>query len=117
LLLLICSQYLFRIHDGGAIKCILNLVGCHFAESTWRKEEPSPFFPQDRVSLCSPSCPGTHSVDQAGLELRNLPALPPKPRLCMCDHGGFYGAPWCSINGPEIWMSGEFLYINYCIVK
>jgi hypothetical protein len=29
---------------------------------------------QDRVSLCSPSCPGTHSVDQAGLELRNPPA-------------------------------------------
>ncbi|GAB1287053.1 Targeting protein for Xklp2 [Apodemus speciosus] len=25
----------------------------------------------DRVSLCSPGCPGTHSVDQAGLELRN----------------------------------------------
>jgi hypothetical protein len=25
-------------------------------------------------SLCSPGCPGTHSVDQAGLELRNLPA-------------------------------------------
>ena len=32
------------------------------------------FFFQDRVSLCSPGCPGTHSVDQAGLELRNLPA-------------------------------------------
>jgi hypothetical protein len=31
-------------------------------------------FFQDRVSLCSPGCPGTHSVDQAGLELRNLPA-------------------------------------------
>jgi hypothetical protein len=29
---------------------------------------------RDRVSLCSPDCPGTHSVDQAGLELRNLPA-------------------------------------------
>jgi hypothetical protein len=29
---------------------------------------------RDRVSLCSPGCPGTHSVDQAGLELRNLPA-------------------------------------------
>jgi hypothetical protein len=28
----------------------------------------------DRVSLCSPGCPGAHSVDQAGLELRNLPA-------------------------------------------
>jgi hypothetical protein len=32
------------------------------------------FFFQDRVSLCSPGCPGTHSVDQAGLELRNPPA-------------------------------------------
>jgi hypothetical protein len=29
---------------------------------------------QDRVSLCIPGCPGTHFVDQAGLELRNLPA-------------------------------------------
>ena len=29
---------------------------------------------RDRVSLCSPGCPGTHSVDQAGSELRNLPA-------------------------------------------
>jgi hypothetical protein len=29
---------------------------------------------QDRVSLCSSGCPGTHSVDQAGLELRKSPA-------------------------------------------
>jgi hypothetical protein len=29
---------------------------------------------RDRVSLYSPGCPGTRSVDQAGLELRNLPA-------------------------------------------
>jgi hypothetical protein len=28
---------------------------------------------RDRVSLCSPYCPGTHSVDQAGLKLRNPP--------------------------------------------
>jgi hypothetical protein len=38
---------------------------------------PFPFFFlvfRDRVSLCSPGCPGTHSVDQAGLELRSLPA-------------------------------------------
>ena len=27
---------------------------------------------RDRVSLCSPGRPGTQSVDQAGLELRNL---------------------------------------------
>jgi hypothetical protein len=32
------------------------------------------FVSQDRVSLCSPGCPGTHYVDQAGLELRNPPA-------------------------------------------
>ena len=38
---------------------------------------PHSFFffpPRDRVSLCRPGCPGTHSVDQAGLKLRNLPA-------------------------------------------
>jgi hypothetical protein len=29
---------------------------------------------QDRVSLCSPGYPGTHSVDQAGPEIRNPPA-------------------------------------------
>jgi hypothetical protein len=29
---------------------------------------------RDRVSLCSPGCSGTHSVDQAGLELKNPPA-------------------------------------------
>jgi hypothetical protein len=31
------------------------------------------FFFRDRVSLYSPGCPGTHFVDQAGLELRNPP--------------------------------------------
>jgi hypothetical protein len=29
---------------------------------------------RDRVSLYSPGCPGTCSVDQAGLKLRNPPA-------------------------------------------
>jgi hypothetical protein len=29
---------------------------------------------RDRVSLYSPGCPGTHFVDQAGLELRNSTA-------------------------------------------
>jgi hypothetical protein len=28
---------------------------------------------QDRVSLCSPGYPGTHSLEQAGLYLRNPP--------------------------------------------
>jgi hypothetical protein len=31
-------------------------------------------FCRDMVSLCSPGCPGTHSVDQAVLKLRNPPA-------------------------------------------
>ncbi|EDL38650.1 mCG148349 [Mus musculus] len=31
-------------------------------------------FFRDMVSLCSPACPGTHPVGQAGLELRNPPA-------------------------------------------
>jgi hypothetical protein len=29
---------------------------------------------RDRVSLCSPGCPGTHSIDQASPEIRNSPA-------------------------------------------
>jgi hypothetical protein len=29
----------------------------------------------DRVSLYNPGYPGTHFVDQAGLEIRNLPAF------------------------------------------
>jgi hypothetical protein len=28
---------------------------------------------QNRVSLCAPGCPETHSADQAGLELRDSP--------------------------------------------
>jgi hypothetical protein len=40
---------------------------------------------QDRVSLCSPSCPGTHFVDQAGLEFRNPPASASRvPGLKVC---------------------------------
>jgi hypothetical protein len=31
-------------------------------------------FFQDRLFLCSPGCPETHFVDQAGLELRNPPS-------------------------------------------
>jgi hypothetical protein len=40
---------------------------------------------RDRVSLCSPGCPGTHFVDQAGLELRNPPASASQvPGLKVC---------------------------------
>jgi hypothetical protein len=33
---------------------------------------------KSEVSLCSPVCPGTHSVDQAGLKLRDHLPLPLK---------------------------------------
>jgi hypothetical protein len=42
--------------------------------TTVQLRQYSLFFFQDRVSLCSPGCPGTHFVDQTGLELRNPPA-------------------------------------------
>jgi hypothetical protein len=49
-------------------------------------------FFQDRVSLCSPGCPGTHSVDQAGLELRNLPACLPSAGIKgVCHHSPIRG--------------------------
>jgi hypothetical protein len=44
-----------------------------FELRTSGREDGAFSFP-DRVSLCSPGCPGTHSVDQVGLELRNPPA-------------------------------------------
>jgi hypothetical protein len=40
-----------------------------------------------RVSLCSLGCPGTHSVDQAGLELRNPPISASRVlglKVCAC---------------------------------
>jgi hypothetical protein len=42
-----------------------------------KKKEKKFFFVvfRDRVSLYSPGCPGTHFVDQAGLELSNPPAF------------------------------------------
>jgi hypothetical protein len=53
--------------QGSLATFLFFLYSClnHFLSFFW-------FF--ERVSLCSPGCPGTHSVDQAGLELRNLPA-------------------------------------------
>jgi hypothetical protein len=57
------------------------------------------FFPRDRVSLCSPGWPGTHSVDQAGLELKSTClwvrhlALSLTFVLCMWACGG-QKRPW-----------------------
>jgi hypothetical protein len=48
---------------------------------------------QDRVSLCSSGCSGTHSVDQAGLELRNPPASASRVlglKVCATMPGWFF---------------------------
>jgi hypothetical protein len=50
------------------------------------------WFFQDRVSLYSPGCPGTHFVDQASLELRNPPASASRVLgLKACATPGFKG--------------------------
>jgi hypothetical protein len=46
---------------------------------------------RDRVSLCSSGCPGTHSVEYAGLELRNPPA----------SASQVLGLKACTITAPE----------------
>jgi hypothetical protein len=48
---------------------------------------------RDRVSLYSPGCPGTHFVDQAGLELRNLPTSASRVlglKVCVAMPGSFF---------------------------
>jgi hypothetical protein len=58
------------------------------------------------VSLYSPGCPGTHSVDQAGLELRNPPAsasqvLGLKACATTARHQGYF-QPYVISNLPLI---------------
>ena len=58
---------------------------------------------RDRVSLCSPGCPGTHFVDQAGFELRNPSASASRVlelKACATSPGP---------RGSFIWLPG---YVN-----
>ena len=41
---------------------------------------------RDRVFLCSPDCPGTHSVDQTGLELKSACLCLLSAGISMCHH-------------------------------
>jgi hypothetical protein len=53
-----------------------NSTACSYARfpgSFPPHDSPNPL--ERRVSLCSPGCPGTHSVDQAGLELTEITCL------------------------------------------
>jgi hypothetical protein len=68
------------------------------------------FFFWDRVSLCSPGCPGTHSVDQAGLELRNIPASASQVR----------GLQACATTAQHTWtflLSLEKISPNCAVLK
>ncbi|GAB1289500.1 DnaJ homolog subfamily B member 6 [Apodemus speciosus] len=61
-----------------------------------------------RVSLCSPGCPGSHSVDQAGLELRNS---------CLCFRSaGLKGVrqppPLSFLNEPNCALSKSFVELS-----
>jgi hypothetical protein len=59
-------------------------------------------FFRDRVSLCNPGCPGTHSVDQAGLELRNPLASASQVlglKMCTTTSWHMYLISWRTIYG------------------
>jgi hypothetical protein len=60
---------------------------------------------RDRVSLYSPGCPGTHFVDQGGLELRNPPASASQVlglKACATTAGLSTYFPLCSKDSPKI---------------
>jgi hypothetical protein len=64
-------------------------------------------FFQDRVSLCGPGCPGTHSVDQAGLKLRNPPASASRVlglKACATTPGHIY-----------LFLIPKVIYTNACM--
>jgi hypothetical protein len=65
------SPFAPRTNFQGALMILFFSCFCLFV---WLVGWLVCFVFQDRVSLCSPGCPGTHSVDQAGLELRDPPA-------------------------------------------
>ena len=60
------------------------------------------FFFRDRVYMCSPGCPGTHFVDQAGLKIRNLPAS--AGIKGMCHHTGH--------TTSHFYPSRKFIYLR-----
>jgi hypothetical protein len=65
-------------------------------------------FFRDRVSLYSPGCPGTHSVDQAGLELRNPPASASRVlglKACTTMPGSYHSCEGHCLRGGYCWYS------------
>jgi hypothetical protein len=79
------------------------------------------WFFRDRVSLCSPGCPGTHSIDQAGLELRKLPASTSQVlglKVCATTAWReFFTSTFIQVLGIELRLSrlhGKHFYLLRC---
>jgi hypothetical protein len=73
------------------------------------------FFFRDRVSLCSPGCPGTHSVDQAGLELGNPPASASQVlglKAC-APTARLYDVIFKEVNNTSLWKGTTFLHLSF----
>ena len=67
LLCFMCYGTELRNSDGGQHRRSLAVVGIGLLSL-----HIILFFSLDKVSLCSPGCPGTLSVDQAGLKLTEI---------------------------------------------
>jgi hypothetical protein len=71
----------FNPRASNSIFLIPNLlmIHKHTCKQKFKQTQIIFFFcvSSDRMSLCSPGCPGTHSVDQAGLKLKRV--------TCLCD--------------------------------
>ena len=73
------------------------------------------FFP-DRVSLCRPGCPGTHSIDKAGLELRDLPSsFSPSTGIKGVCHYHLAGKMWLSRQSDCLTCTKPWVLSQYCI--
>jgi hypothetical protein len=72
-------MFVYQVITQDKIKTDLTVKSCFKMSMFGTSSMPSgkkkkKTFPQDRVPLCSPGCPGICSVDQAVLKLRDGPA-------------------------------------------
>jgi hypothetical protein len=74
---------------------------CSFLKLVIGKHEIG-FF-QDRISLCSPGCPGTHSVDQADLEQKST---------CLCLPSAGIKGVHHHCPAPNRLLNGQKIYID-----
>jgi hypothetical protein len=72
--ILVLSKDVYISSQKPSVQLLTELLLCSCAKSDCFFLLLLFLFFQDRVSLCSPGCPGTHFVHQAGLEFKNPPA-------------------------------------------